>query len=146
MSTAPTESARDTWTDPQAVVDEWVGEDAPDDVVLVGKWVAKAERLLRREVPDLRDRITAGEEDLLDNVADVVASIVARKFRNPEGARQVQETTGPFSASKTYAGDSPGELEITAKELERLSGGTRGRRRVYAVDMLPPDYRRGAWT
>lgn len=129
-----------TWTDPQTVVDEWVGDDGPDDVILVGKWVAKAERLLRREVPDLRDRIDAGEEDLLENVADVVAAIVARKFRNPEGARQVQETTGPFSASKTYAGDSPGELEITPKELERLTGGERGKRRAFSVEILPPGY------
>lgn len=127
-----------TWTSAQAVINEWVGDDVPTDVVLVGAWVAKAERLLRREVPDLRDRIAAGEEDLLEEVQDVVASVIARKFRNPEGARQVQETTGPFSASKTYAGDSPGELELTQKELARLTKGTTGLRRAYSVDMLPP--------
>lgn len=129
------------WTDPQEVVDTWVGDDAPSDVELVRKWVDKAERLLRRKVPTLAERITAGEEDLLENTRDVVGDMVARKFRNPEGIRQVQEGVGPFSESRTYGGDNPGALVVTDEELERLSNGEAGTRRAFSIDMLPEKWR-----
>jgi hypothetical protein len=76
------------------------------------------------------------EPDLLDNVKDVVTSMVQRVFRNPEGVRTRQETTGPFSGSVTLGGDQPGELWITADELALISpaGSSKG---AFTIDMIP---------
>jgi len=105
-------------------------------------WVAKAERLIRSEVPAIQDRIDGGlEPDLLDNARDVVIEMVTRKFRNPEGLRTVQESTGPFSGSRTYGGAEPGALYLTADEMKKLSVSKSTGQRAFTVDNFP----RGGW-
>jgi len=120
------------------VVDAWIGDDAPTDLAKVDLWIGRAERLLRSKLPGLTARIGAdpAEPDLLDNVKDVVTSMVQRVFRNPEGVRTRQETTGPFSGSVTLGGDQPGELWVTDDELARVSptGTSRG---AFTIDMIP---------
>jgi len=126
------------WTTATEVVDAWIGDDAPADLAKVDLWVGRAERLLRAKVPGLTLRIGAdpAESDLLDNVKDVVTSMVQRVFRNPEGVRTRQETTGPFSGSVTLGGDQPGELWVTDDELARVSlaGSNRG---AFTIDTIP---------
>lgn len=127
------------WTTAEEVVAAWIGDDAPTDTAKVDNWIGKAERLLRSKVPDLATRILADpvtEPDLLSNVMDVVVSMVQRVFRNPEGVRQRQEGTGPFTGSVTYGGDQPGALWITDAELAMLSvsGSSRG---AFTIDMIP---------
>ena len=126
------------WTTADQVVAAWIGDDAPTDLVKIDTWIGKAERLLRSKVPDLTGRVYDGlatEPDLLGNVIDVVVSMVQRVFRNPEGVRTRQETTGPFSGSVTLGGDQPGELWITDDELSRLVlAGGRG---AFSIDMIP---------
>jgi len=128
------------WTTAADVVAVWIGDDAPTDLALVDRWVGRAERLLRAKVPGLALRVDADpvtEPDLLDNVKDVVSSMVQRVFRNPEGVRTRQESTGPFSGSVTLGGDQPGELWVTDDELARISlSGTRGS--AFTVDTIPP--------
>lgn len=123
------------WATPDDVIDSWIGDDAPDDDLLIAKWIGRAERLIRREFPALADRIASGAEpDLADTVNDVVVSMVSRVFRNPSGHRSVsgQETTGQYSGSNTitYGGDNPGALELLDSERAALSlpGEKRGRR------------------
>lgn len=123
------------WATPDDVIDSWIGDDAPDDDLLIAKWIGRAERLIRREFPSLADRIASGAEpDLAETVNDVVVSMVTRVFRNPSGHRSVsgQETTGQFSGSNTitYGGDNPGALELLDSERAALSlpGEKRGRR------------------
>ena len=123
------------WAAPDDVIDSWIGDDAPDDDLLIAKWIGRAERLIRREFPSLADRIASGAEpDLAETVNDVVVSMVTRVFRNPSGHRSVsgQETTGQFSGSNTitYGGDNPGALELLDSERAALSlpGEKRGRR------------------
>jgi len=127
------------WTSAADVVAVWIGDDAPTDLALVDRWVGRAERLLRAKVPGLALRVEADpvtEPDLLDNVKDIVSSMVQRVFRNPEGVRTRQETTGPFSGSVTLGGDQPGELWITDDELGRISlTGSRGG--AFTVDTIP---------
>lgn len=125
------------WTTATEVIDAWIGDDAPEDLAKVGLWVAKAERLLRSKVPTLAGRVDAtSEPDLRDHVKDVVTEMVQEVFRNPEGIRQRQEGTGPFTGSVTYGGDKPGALLVTAEQLERLapaseaSGG-------FSIDLIP---------
>jgi hypothetical protein len=102
-------------------------------------WVDKAERLLRAKVPSLQARVDADpvtEPDLLGNVKDVVTAMVQRVFRNPEGIRQRQETTGPFTGSVTFGGDQPGSLWVTDAELSMISpsGSNRG---AFTIDTIP---------
>ncbi|UJQ87200.1 head-to-tail adaptor [Arthrobacter phage BaileyBlu] len=127
------------WTTADDVIDAWVGEDAPVDDAKVETWIGKAERLVRFHFPDIQERIDAETEpDLLDDVKDVVVAAVHRVFRNPEGIRQRNETTGPFTGSVTYGGEIPGGLVLTDDELARLSGGTKtADQKAFGVSMIP---------
>ena len=127
------------WTTADEVVASWIGDDAPADLQKIEAWIGKAERLLRSKLPDLYGRVQADpvtEPDLLSNVRDVVVTMVQRVFRNPEGLRTRQESTGPFGGSVTYGGDQPGALWATDAELAMLTvaGSSRG---AFTIDMLP---------
>lgn len=127
------------WTTAAEVIAAWIGEDAPADTAKVAVWIDKAERLLRGKVPSLQARLDADpvtEIDLLGNAQDVVTAMVQRVFRNPEGVRQRQEGTGPFTGSVTYGGDQPGALWVTDAELALISpvGSNRG---AFTVDTIP---------
>ena len=124
------------WTAASEVVAAWIGDDAPTDLALVDRWVGRAERLVRSKVPGIQPRITAAEIDLLDNVKDVVTSMVQRVFRNPEGVRTRQESTGPFSGSITLGGDQPGELWLTDDEMSRLAPASASRG-AFTIDTIP---------
>ena len=113
------------WATPDDVIASWIGDDVPTDTDLIQRWVDRAERLLRREFPDLQDRVDSGDEpDLEATVVDVVAAMVTRVFRNPAGHRSVsgQETTGQFSGSNTitFGGDNPGALGLLDEERDAL--------------------------
>lgn len=127
------------WTTVGDVTGAWIGPGVPDNSALIGAWIDKAERLLRSKVAGLADRVDADpvtEPDLLGNVIDVVVAMVQRVFRNPEGVRQRQEGTGPFTGSVTYGGDQPGALWVTDAELALISvtGSNRG---AFTVDTIP---------
>ncbi len=136
------------WTEPKDVSDSWIGEDKPEDEAQLALWIGKAEREIRRRVPDLQARIDAEQEllppttDLLDLARDVTVDMVTRVFRNPEGIRQRNTTTGPYSESATYGGDVPGGLGLTDDELAKLQGvSTSG---AFEIDLIPkhsPFYR-----
>lgn len=130
-----------SWTTPADVTGAWIGEGAPTDDTLVQTWIDRAERLLRRRVPDLQARIDdeAAEEpprtDLVTNTVDVVVAMVTRVFRNPEGIRQQQVTTGPFTGSRTYGGDTPGGLEPTEDEIADLVGARSSG--AFTISLIP---------
>lgn len=124
------------WTAAADVINAWIGDDAPTDTAKVDVWIGKAEREVKSALPDIQTRITEDTSgDLLANTKDVVVSMVQRVFRNPEGVRQVQEGTGPFSGSKTYGGTIPGVLYLTDDELAKLSPGDN--KGAYTVNMIP---------
>lgn len=109
------------WATSDDVIDDWIGNDVPTNTLAIDRWIARAERLLRREFPDLQARIEAETEpDLLDTVKDVVSAMVTRVFRNPEGIRQRQETDGAFTGSITFGGDQPGALVLLESERDSL--------------------------
>lgn len=129
-----------SWTAPTDVTDAWIGEGEPTDTTKIQKWIDKAEREIRFRVGDVQERIdaeaaeTPARTDLIDTAKDVVVSMVTRVFRNPEGIRQVNETTGPFTSSRTYGGDVPGGLGITDDELAKLQGARGG---AFSIDLIP---------
>ena len=130
-----------SWTTPSDVIDAWIGEGAPTDTAKIQTWIDKAEREIRYQVPDVQARIDAeGAEptprtDLLDTAVDVTVSIVTRVFRTPEGIRQTNVTTGPFTTSKTYGGDVPGGFGITDDELAKLQGAKSGG--AFTIGLIP---------
>lgn len=127
------------WTTATEVIAAWIGDDAPTNTALVGVWVEKAERLLRSKVPDLQARLDAGttsEPDLLGNVQDVVTEMVQEVFRNPEGVRQRQEGTGPFTGSVTYGGDKPGALRVTPDQIKLLSSAAASKG-AFTINTIP---------
>lgn len=126
-----------SWATPDDVINAWIGEGEPSDDVQVQTWIDKAEREIRFRVPGIQGRIDAESPltDLFDTAVDVVVAMVTRVFRNPEGIRQANTTTGPFTESRTYGGDVPGGLGLTGDELAKLEGTrTRG---AFTVSMIP---------
>lgn len=144
-----------SWTVPADVVDAWIGDDAPDDTAQIQLWLDKAEREIRFRVPDLQARIDAEAEedppstDLLEAAKDVAVSMVMRVFRNPEGIRQRNTTTGPFTESATYGGDQPGGLSLTSDEFAKLqsvqSSGAFSVNLVPTTSRFHPDYVAPTW-
>ena len=134
-----------TWTTPLDVTDAWIGEGAPTDTTKIQSWADRAEREIRYRVPTIQARIDAeanespARTDLLETAKDVVSAMVTRVFRNPEGVRQTNVTTGPYTASKTYGGDQPGGLGITDDELAKLQGARISG--AFTVSMIPPTSR-----
>lgn len=129
------------WATPSDVIDSWIGDDEPTDESKIQLWIDRAERLIRSEMPNISDRIGSGEDpDLVDNVRDVIVSMVTRVFRNPFGYRSVTGTTtsGPHSdsESRTFGGDTPGTLEILDTERDLLAGRQPGAGAAFSVDLL----------
>lgn len=130
-----------TWALPEDVADAWIGEGAPVDDHQVSVWLAKATREVRYRVPDIQARIdaeaaeTPPRTDLEEAARDVVVAMTIRVFRNPEGIRQRNITTGPFTGSETFGGDVPGGLGLTDDELEKLRGVRS--HAAFTVGMIP---------
>lgn len=130
-----------SWSTPADVTGAWIGNDVPDDDALIQVWIDKAEREIRHRVPDLQARIDAEAEedpprtDLLASAVDVASAMVTRVFRNPAGIRQENETTGPFTTSRTYGGNVPGALAMTDEDLAKLQGQTGSG--AFSISMIP---------
>lgn len=125
-----------TWTTPSDVQNSWLGEPIELAEETIKAWIAKAERKIRREIPNIDTRIENEEPELLETLKDVVVEMLERKFRNPEGIRQIQETTGPMSGSITYGGEQPGQLYLTDENKQALMVSSE-RSHAFSVDLLP---------
>ncbi len=87
-----------------------------EETALVTRRLAQVERMILRRVPDLAERIAAGDEDEAD-VIDIEAEAVLRLIRNPEG--YASESDGSYSYQFNRETAS-GRLEILASEWETL--------------------------
>lgn len=124
------------WATAADVQDAWIGEGLPADDELIETWLAKAEREMRFRVPDLVARIAEDPSgELRATAVDVAVAMVMRVLRNPEGIRQRNITTGPYTGSETYGGDIPGGLALTDDELEKLRGIRAGG--AFTIDLIP---------
>ena len=123
------------WTSPQDVKDRWLLGDfpVPDSQLLV--LIGDAEDTVGSEFADIDARITA-ETLPVARVQKVVARMVIRHIRNPEGIRQVSETTGPFTGSRTYGGAEPGAMYLTDEDRAELAGVKNGQR-AFSIDTVP---------
>ena len=129
-----------SWTLPEDIIDSWVGAGVPTDKAKLQVWIDRAERLIRKRVPDLQTRIDAEAElvpvetDLLDTTKDVVIEMVTEVFKNPDGMRSLQTTTGPFTNSTTFGGDNPGKLTLSHANENMLSGVRPGE--AFTLDLI----------
>lgn len=95
------------------------------DVQIAGL-VALASGVARLKAPGLDHRIAMGELDLALVVA-VVAGSVARALRNPQGAKTLSQTTGPFSETVTFDERvAAGFVYLTPDEVALLGGPRAG--------------------
>lgn len=127
------------WTDLDDVRNDALGVDDGFSDQQVTRLIERAERLVVREFPTVEKRVTDGELSA-DTVADIVSAMVIRVLRNPDGIRTIQDSTGPFSGSTTFAGDNPGQLYLSDEDRRALNPGGASGRRAFSV---MPNYRRG---
>lgn len=129
-----------SWVEPNDVIDSWVGGNMPTDASKLQVWIDRAERLVRRRIPDLQTRIDLEAEldppvtDLIDTARDVVIEMVTEVFKNPDGKRSIQSASGPLSESTTFGGDNPGKLFLSRQQEDLLSGSNPGE--AFSVDMI----------
>lgn len=114
---------------------EWNRPVPDESLAHVNHLIDRAERIVGAAVPNLADRITAGLTTA-ELVGDVVASMVVRVLRNPDGKRS--ETAGDYSYELAN-GDSTGSgLYLTADDRRLLAG----RRRAMSIPLVDAALRR----
>lgn len=119
------------WTTPDQVIDRWLGPGKfPAKDAQVEVLIGDAEDTILREFPDVEARIAANTLKVL-TVQKVVARMVIRQLRNPEGRRQTNRVCGPFTDSITYAGDDLGEMTLTDDDRRELTPAAEGTRRIF---------------
>ena len=123
------------WSAPDDVRSRWVS-DSPltvDDAAL-NVLLEDAEDLVLSEFPDISERIPSPIPVL--RVKRVIARVVIRHLKNPDGVRVQMETAGPFSDQRTFSGDSPGALYLTDQDRSDLSPSV-APGKAFQIDMTP---------
>lgn len=116
------------WTTADDVRTRWIGDPLDITDAALAVLIQDAEDVITSAVPNVADLVAAGTVPI-ERVKRIVARMVIRVLRNPTGIRTIQETTGQFSGSTTYAGDSLGEIVFTDEDRRDLLGpGSRARK------------------
>lgn len=118
------------WATVQDIRDRWLDGELPYTDEQVQTMVEDAEDIIAAEYRTVDARIASGELSTA-RVVRVVARMVVRVLKNPDGVRQRQETRGSFTGSVTYGGDNPGELYLSDEDRRDL-GGSAGRGRAFS--------------
>ena len=123
------------WTAPEDVTARWIlDEPIPADTAKLTQLLEDAEDLAIGEFSDIQARIDAGTLPL-NRVKRVLARVVIRHLRNPEGLRQSQEQTGPYGSQIMYGGAEPGALALTDEDRAELAGASVSR--AFTIDTTP---------
>lgn len=114
----------------------------PETLAQWGRWLTRIENIIVARIPDLNDRVSAGEISI-DLLADIEAAAVARKVLNPEGIRQVTRAVDDGSVTKTIDQTrSSGVLDLTDDEwallLPKADGGAFSTRPYFEPDVSTP--------
>lgn len=121
-------------------VTDRLGKPADADLTtLITTRLADAERMIKRSIPDLADKVTAGGADYLADVVQVESEAVLRLARNPEG--YLSETDGSYTYQFIQSIAS-GILEILPSEWETLGVTRRGLTQIVPTVKVPY-FRRG---
>lgn len=137
----------ETFASPQNIRDRWLStEELPSDEI-IQHWITDAETLIFSEFPDLRDRLTNDPHgDLHRSVAYVEVQLVSQALKNPDGIRQLSQTSGPFTTATTYGTETISQLmQITPAHRAILAGKAK---KNFGIDMThhpQPHPLTGAW-
>lgn len=107
---------------------------APEESALVRVRLDDVERMLRRRIPDMDDKVAAGDLDVED-IVQVEADAVLRLARNPEGYLSETDGNYTYQLQKDLAS---GRLQITDEEWEIL-GVRRSRMSVLVPSFVAGD-------
>jgi hypothetical protein len=121
------------WATVADVKNRWVGAGEPTDDSLIQALLDDAETIILSKYPLIQDRITA-ETLPLAVVKMVAVRMVTRVLRNPENLSSWQQTTGPFSQSRTF-GSGNLDIWISEEEEELLAPQTKGK--AFEVNLAP---------
>lgn len=112
-------------TNPATLVDVTEGFERPLSLLEQGaaaRWLQEAWRILNRDVPGVAARLdfpsTAEGFLAADDVVDVLAAMVRRVLRNPDGTRSWSDDTHQETIDAVL---SSGELYVTDREKARLA-------------------------
>ncbi len=97
-------------------------EFSPDEQAQVEMRLDNVERIIRRRIPDLDDRVLESDDDYLNTVIMVEADVVERFINNPRG--MVGETDGNYSYQLNWS-TVTGRLTLYPDEW-RLLGAVAG--------------------
>lgn len=121
------------WATPADVTARWVGSGAPTDNDLVQALLDDAEAVVLAKYPAIQDRIDTNKLPL-SVVTMVVCRMVIRVLRNPENLTSWQQTTGPFSQSRSF-GSNRQDIWLSEEEEELLAPKIAGK--AFEVDLAP---------
>lgn len=122
------------YASPSDVAVRWARTPSTEEAALIGVRLDDVERMIRRRIPDLDDKIADGDIDV-DDLKQVEADAVLRLVRNPDG--YLSETDGSY----TYMLQSDlatGKLTVNPEEWDIL-GVARSR-----LAMLTPFFEPGS--
>lgn len=91
-----------------------------EEVQQVNSWIRDATAIILSRIPDLAERVNAGDLDP-DVVTMVVANAVERKVKNPDGKQNERIDDYSYGLSEDSA---KGSIFITDSEWELLHGTT----------------------
>lgn len=114
-----------SWASPQDIIDRWVGNDIPTDIDLLTALIADAESVILGTYPGIQTRID-NDSLRLATVTMVVARMVTRLLRNPEGLTYWQQQTGPFGQARNY-GSSGQDIWLSTEEVSLLAPARAGK-------------------
>lgn len=112
----------------------WAKEPEPEVVTLIERRLEQVERMLKRRIPNLDERVALSDTYKAD-VIDIEADAVLRLVRNPEG--YLSETDGNYTYQ--LADDLiAGRLSITDEEWEILGVRSTARFGVIVPNVVMP--------
>lgn len=119
---------------PSDVAVRWARTPSEEESDLIAVRLSDIERIIRKRIPDLDDRILSGDLDV-DDVVQVESDAVLRLIRNPEGF--VSETDGNYTYQFSHNAKA-GVLEILPEEWALLGATSVGGSMFELVPNLAP--------
>ena len=112
----------------------WAREPEPEVIALIQRRLEQVGRMIVRRIPDLANRIAAGDIDEAD-VVDIEADAVLRAVRNPDG--YLSETDGGYTY-QLQTDLSSNKLTITDEEWQILGVNSVSRMAVIVPTLATP--------